>query len=345
MTTAPLDDARHPRTTVASAPLLARLVRLFAAQDVVMLGYLAVVRVLLARLAPSAEQASLARGVEACAGAILAGVLFARVIPGVPGLVRALVYRLALVGVLGANYAMLRDLLPMIRPDAVDASLLAADITLFGQEPAVWLERLNTRPVVEWFSAFYFSYYLICLGYMSTVTWVLSPGRRRLTEFATGTILVYCVGQLGYMAVPAVGPSLYMADTFRAPVDGGFFWGCVTSMVQAGSAMRDVFPSMHTCGPIWFTLFAFQQAKTDPRWRAPARVTAFMAANIVFSTVFLRWHYVVDVFAGLALAFSAGWLVPRVVRAEESLRARLGLPGVWPVTRWWPIATETSADG
>lgn len=350
MSTTPLGGASPTSAAAIPArepPFAGRVARVLSAQDVVMLGYLLVVRLLLARLAPSPAQASSARGVELCFAAVVAGVLVARVLPGIPGLARALLYRLALVGVLGANYGMLRDLLPLIREDAVDGALLSADLALFGVEPALWLERLNVRPVVEWFSAFYFSYYLICLGYMLVVTWVLPPGRARLSEFATGTILVYCAGQLGYMAVPAVGPVVHLADQFRAPVDGGFFWSCVTSMVQAGSAMRDVFPSMHTCGPTWFTLFAIRQARTDRRWRVPAAVTGFMTANIVFSTVFLRWHYVVDVFAGLALAFAAAWAVPRIVRAEARLRDRLALPDVWPASGWWPLrqgeAAKTSA--
>jgi membrane-associated phospholipid phosphatase len=85
--------------------------------------------------------------------------------------------------------------------------------------------------------------------------------------------------------------------------------------------------------PTWFTFFSYLQARADPRWRWPARVVGFFAANIVASTMVLRWHYAVDVIAGLVLAAAAAALTPRIVRWEERLRARRGLSIPWVLDR------------
>lgn len=321
-------SAARPVVPVASRPAL-RLASVVTVQDVLMLGYLVTVRVLLGRSEPSAIQATCAHYLEACLALLVSGVLFARVIPGIPARVRDFGYKLTLAGLLIANYLMLRDVMPVIRPDTVDEPLYQLDLRLFGVEPAVWLQRLNTRPVVEWFSFFYFSYFAICALYMVTVGFILKTGRRT-TEFAIGTFIVYCGGQLGYMAVPGFGPYVHLASQYTAPIDGGFWWSCVWDTVQAGSAMKDIFPSLHTAGPTWFTLFAWQQSRTDARWKWPARVTGFFAANIIFSTMFLRWHYAVDVIAGLVLSVSVGlFLAPTIARVEEAFRARKGWSGVW----------------
>jgi membrane-associated phospholipid phosphatase len=138
-----------------------------------------------------------------------------------------------------------------------------------------------------------------------------------------------CVGQLGYCAVPGYGPIRYLADQYQGPIDGGFFWGCVWSTVQAGSAMKDIFPSLHTAMPTWLTLFALTQARRDPRWRWPALLTGFFAVNIIVSTMLLRWHYAVDVMAGLALAFAVAAVAPRLARWEEDWRRQRRFAGVW----------------
>lgn len=315
----------HPTSTKAAVVRSPSWVSLFAVQDVLLLGYLILVWGLLHRAGATAVQT---RQVIAAAALVAFAAVFARGVFEVPVKVRAVAYRLALTAAVVVNYLMLRDILPQIRPDAVDSALLEIDLALFGVEPALWLERLNTWPVVEYFSFFYYSYFIICLSYLILAVYVLRPGRAT-AEFAIGTVLTYCVGQLGYMAVPAYGPVVALADQFAGPVNGGFFWGCVTRAVAAGGAMKDVFPSLHTAGPVWFALFAFERARTDGRFRPLAWVTAFFAANIIFSTMFLRWHYAIDVVAGLALAFGSAVLARRLAAWEGARRRLAGFGEAW----------------
>jgi hypothetical protein len=302
--------------------------RVFSVQDGVLIAYGLIVLLLLWRSDPSAAISATARGISLCLLAIVIGTILARGVSDIPSAVRRSMYGALAVGVVLFNYLSLRDVLPIIRPDSLDATLLALDKAIFGVEPALWLERFNERPIVEWFSFFYFGYFVIVGSYPIVNFWFVRINRYT-TEFALGTALVYSVGQLGYMAVPGYGPIRYLEHEFAGPVNGGFWWGCVWATVQAGSAMKDIFPSLHTAGPLFFALYALRRAKAEPRWKWPARITAFCSFNIIISTVFLRWHYAIDVFAGIALAVSVRWAVPRIVTWEEKRRARLGIPGVW----------------
>lgn len=316
------------KSTVTAIPAWASL---FALQDLLPLGYLVVVWALIRRAGGSVLHGSNIRHVYASAALAVFGAIFARGAVDVPVKVRTVVYRLSLSGVVLVNYLMLRDVLPLVRPDHLDAALHQIDLALFSVEPAVWMQRFNVRPVVEYFAFFYYSYFGICITYLLLFVYVVRRGRHTV-EFTIGTVLVYCLGQLGYMAVPAYGPGTALADAFTAPIQGGFFWGCVTRAVAAGGAMKDVFPSLHTAAPVWFTLFAFHVARSDRRFRALAWVTAFFAANIIFSTMFLRWHYAIDVVAGLVLASTVGHVAPRLARWDETRRRRAGLPGAWAFT-------------
>lgn len=310
------------------ATVLRGLLALFTVQDVLLTGYLVVVTGLLTRAEPGAVQAHCMHRTLACALVMVLACVFARGATSVAPVIRRTVYRTVLPGMVLMNYLSLRDLLPVIRSDSVDLALLNLDLALFGVEPAVWLERWNTRPVIEWFSFFYFSYFFICGLYMLLAVWIRKPGRHA-AEFAIGTAIVYCGGQLGYMAVPGYGPIVALSHMYSGPIDGGFFWGCVSSTVQAGGAMKDIFPSLHTAGPLWFALWAFNSARTDRRFLPLAIVTAFFSANIIFSTMLLRWHYAVDVVAGVTIAVTASIVSVKLARWEEGFRSRIGEAQPW----------------
>jgi hypothetical protein len=302
--------------------------RFFALHDVILFFYLGALRLLVQLAAHGpARSVSLMR-LDGLLLLAVGGCLVARGGWVLGRRARARLYRLTLLAVVVGNYLVLRDILPLVRPDAVDAQLLAIDRALFGVEPALWLQRFNQRPVVEWFSFFYFSYFFICAAWAVTVLFAVRAGRHT-TEFAIGCTLVFCVGQLGYLLVPGYGPVHHMASSFDAPLDGGLFWNWVQATVRAGGALKDIFPSLHTAGPSWFALYAWRHARRGPRWRAAALVTTFFAVHIVVSTMLLRWHYAIDVAAGLALAGAAAWLAPRLAAFDHRARCSFGAADAW----------------
>ncbi|MBW2453800.1 MAG: phosphatase PAP2 family protein [Deltaproteobacteria bacterium] len=316
------------RPSVRTAPRLALFGGgPFTLQDLIPLAYLALIRVLVWQAVPSPARALSAWRVDGCILALVGGALLCRGLVVAPRW-RAVVYRLCLMAVVIESYLMLRDLLPLLRSDSFDQALLDLDLAVFGFEPAFWLERFNLRPVVEYFSFFYFSYFALVATYLVVMLWVLRPGRAT-SEYAIGSFLVLCLGQLGYLVVPGTGPIHHFADQFAAPVDGGFFWSCVTHTVAAGGALRDIFPSLHTAVPTWYALFSWTQARRDRRWRPAAVVCSWFALNIMLSTMVLRWHYLVDVIAGLALALLVSRVAPRLAAWEARRRQRLGLPAPW----------------
>jgi hypothetical protein len=147
--------------------------------------------------------------------------------------------------------------------------------------------------------------------------------------FMLGMLIIVCVGHTGYILVPGFGPYRAMPEMFQHELPSGLWMDLVWSTVRSGGAMKDIFPSLHTAGPCFIAMFSFRN-----RDRLPFRYTwpliTFFAANIIGATMFLRWHYIIDVVAGLSLATSAVVIAVHVVRRDASRRTS-GLMPSWPM--------------
>jgi len=145
-----------------------------------------------------------------------------------------------------------------------------------------------------------------------------------------GLVLVVCVGHCLYLAVPAHGPYEYLASELSRPLAGPTWWPIVERAVASvdGASRTDVFPSLHTALPTFLALFSFRNRAHAP-YRQVWPVTAFFASQIIVATMYLRWHYLIDVVAGVTLAVSAFAIGSVVVPAEERARAELGSGPVW----------------
>lgn len=240
----------------------------------------------------------------------------------------ALLYRIGIYGTVQQSYFFFKHLLPVVNPGSLDHQLYALDQLLFGFEPAVWADQFVNPVTTEWFAFFYFCYFFILAGHIFPIVFG-SRDQLLLGEFMMGMLIIVCVGHTGYILVPGFGPFRAMPQMFHHELPSGFWMDLVWSTVRSGGAMKDIFPSLHTAGPCFIAMFSFRN-----RDRLPFRYTwpllAFFAANIIGATMFLRWHYVIDVFAGFTLASVAALVSPLVTRWEVTRRRLQGLGALVP---------------
>ena len=130
------------------------------------------------------------------------------------------------------------------------------------------------------------------------------------------------------MLVPGYGPVRFLADRYQHPLPSGFWLDAVLNAVQSGGAQKDIFPSLHTAGPVFLSLFSFRHRDKMP-FKYTWPFVAFFSANIVIATMFLRWHYLIDVLAGIALSSGAFLLAGIISRREIDHREQNGLQPVW----------------
>jgi len=213
-------------------------------------------------------------------------------------------------------YENLHDLTSWIRPDTVDASLARADAWLFGVQPTLWLQRWITPLLDDYLALAYMMYFVFS---PLLAGWLYLRGHvAEFKEFQLALLIAFYVGFLGYIAVPAVGPQLILKDQYTTPLTGAIFYYRIKHVVlNLQSFPRDCFPSMHTAASSVTLFFAWRARRRLPWPRLTLPVATILTASLWFSTVYLRYHWAVDVIAG--------WVVTLIACAGGLL-----------LLRWWP---------
>jgi hypothetical protein len=309
------------------------LVHSFASQDWLTLGYLVTMLIALA-LGKGPNRGACVVRVAADMGAFLFVLVAVRTHLLRWGAVStALLYRGALMGTLLASFFQLREILPAVSPWYVDDRIYAFDLQVFGFEPSVWFDRFVSPLTTEWFAFFYFLYFLILTVHVLPM--MMQRDEVLLSRFAVGILMLFMVAHLTYMAVPGWGPYWYLKGAFQHRLEGGLFWRLVVETVDAGGAQKDIFPSLHTAAPTFMALYSIRHRKVIP-FRYSWPIVTFLATQMILATMFLRWHYLADVVAGLALATTASVLGQRIADWERVRRERLGVQPAWmPLVYPW----------
>jgi uncharacterized protein len=113
-----------------------------------------------------------------------------------------------------------------------------------------------------------------------------------------GLFSLYAIGFLGYALVPARGPYLAMTDQFTVALAGGWLTHANDLLVANGSNHVDVFPSLHVGNALYLLMSDYRYK----RWRFWTYLVP--CVGLWLSTLYLRYHYFVDVACGVML----GWL-------------------------------------
>jgi hypothetical protein len=233
----------------------------------------------------------------------------------------ATVYRLTVWLTVFLSYFQLRHILPAVSERAVDAGIFAFDLRVFHVEPSLAWDKFVTPVTTEWFAFFYFGYFFLLSAHVLGIM-LASKNRENLAHFAMGIFLVFCTGHFIYTLVPGYGPYRFLAGSFQHELTGGTFWHLVQATVSEAGAQKDIFPSLHTAAPTFFALYSFRHRDVAP-YKYTWPVVAFCALQIIGATMFLRWHYLVDICAGVTLAVFANVVGELLVTKDRARRERL----------------------
>jgi membrane-associated phospholipid phosphatase len=209
-------------------------------------------------------------------------------------------------------YALTEPIVPALNLSTRDAALRAVDQAVLGETPAVWLARFATPLRTELLSACYLSYHL----YMtSALLLALTRPLERMRQLCERVYAALALGYVGYLCVPAVGPWRAFPELFAGhPLSGGPFEVVTTWLVIKGSSIYDAFPSLHVA----IVLVMLGYDARHERWRFALMLP--VAAGLVVSTMYLRYHYAVDLVAGAVLALGVHAAFQRLHAAGEPLQ-------------------------
>ena len=219
------------------------------------------------------------------------------------------------------GWALFRDFLPVllvfevydglgymlhqINPHDVDSVLLQIDRLLFGTDPTFWLQQFVTPFLNDLMHLAYFSFYLLPI-LLAVVLW--AKGKRgAFNRFVLGATNAFYLCYLGYILLPAAGPRATLARYYHFPLEGTAITDFIRGFVASAESLQwDCFPSGHTAVTLVVLWYAFREERPAGIFILP------IAILLLLSTVYCRYHYVIDLIAGVPVAaisvLLADWL-------------------------------------
>ena len=222
-----------------------------------------------------------------------------------PGRFRGLIHVFSPLLFIILIYESLGDLIHYLHPD-IDQALIQIDQFLFGVEPTLWMQRWIVPWLTDLLSLAYLSYYFLPLT-LALVLYIKNrPGLYPAIFVLT---LGYYVSFIGYILFPAVGPRYAMTSLYTVPLEGSFITDWVRDGLNAiEHNRRDCMPSGHTQIVLTVLYLAYRYE------RVLFYIFLPIVCGLVLSTVYLRYHYVVDLMAGAAIAVGTMILGPPLYR-------------------------------
>ncbi len=211
-------------------------------------------------------------------------------------------------------YLMVRP----IHPVDYDWLFISIDQWMFGVHPTQWIARFAHPLLTEILQISYFSYYILFIMFGIELY-----RRYTIEEFDRGAFLVvygFYLSYLGYFLLPAVGPRFTLHDfsALGQELPGLLFTAPIRDFINAGESIssnlpnavdmvqRDVFPSGHTQLTL-IVVYLGHQYRLKTRW-----IITVLAGLLIIGTVYLRYHYVVDLLGGAVFFVFTIWSGKRI---------------------------------
>lgn len=214
-----------------------------------------------------------------------------------------------------------------IHPVDYDSVLISIDHWLFGVHPTQWLSNFSGPVLTEILMIAYSSFYFLLI-----IIGIDLYRRRDKSAFEYGLLAIvygFFLSYIGYMLVPAVGPRFTLHDfhAINTELPGVWITEILRSLLNLGESIpdgtpnpmllvqRDVFPSGHT----QMTLIMMYVAK---RFSASTRWFIWSVGTLlIIGTVYLRYHYVIDLIGGAVFMILTLKTLPSLQKAWGKIQS------------------------
>jgi membrane-associated phospholipid phosphatase len=198
----------------------------------------------------------------------------------------------------------LGDIIPYLRTGTFDGILIQIDFLLFKNHPTVWLEKIISPGLTALLQLAYTSYYFIPLSLV--VILVIKKKEQELDLALFGITLCFYLSYVGYLLVPAMGPRFSLDHLQTISLQADHVIQSIQDIVNALEHNKtDAFPSGHTAIALLTLWYARKCRERVFFW-----LSLPVVILLIFSTVYLRYHYVIDVIAGILTTLLAIIIAP-----------------------------------
>jgi membrane-associated phospholipid phosphatase len=181
-----------------------------------------------------------------------------------------------------------------VNPEDIDPILIRLDYLIFNNHPTIILERVMSPLLTDILQIAYSTYYFIPISL--GVVLLLNNQREEFNRTLFLILFCFYLSYLGYILMPALGPRFTISHLQTTELRGLFIAEPLQKLLNKLEGIkRDAFPSGHTAVAVTVLYLAYRFKKRF-FWILLPIVSA-----LIFSTVYCRYHYVVDIIAGFGL--------------------------------------------
>ncbi len=215
-----------------------------------------------------------------------------------------------------AGYERSAQFVEAFRATSYETQMLLADRLLFGGNPSQWTEVLIHPALTEYLQLTYVSYFPMML--LVALALLFARKNRTLFRYLLAMNLAMISCHLFYILVPVRSPFLIADDpqyssliAYTIPLQGLWWTDSLRQHLLDATVMRhDCFPSGHTMHSMLAMYFGWQTHKIT---RA---VVVVIGLSIIFSTIYLRYHYAIDLVVGAGFAVFWIWASETLTQAS-----------------------------
>ncbi len=196
-------------------------------------------------------------------------------------------------------YSLYGNLILRVNPHLADETLSKMDAFILGDQPSFLLEPF----VRSWLTDFLYLIYFSHVFFFPSVAlyFYVKKQREKFRRIMMGFLTIMLMGIVSYILVPAVGPATFFADKYTLGINGEILSRTV-NYIMSVKVENDCFPSLHVGVPL---LLVFYMRDYCRKLFVPVLVYVFI---MCFATIYLRYHYLVDVLAAFVYAPVAYYL-------------------------------------
>lgn len=200
-----------------------------------------------------------------------------------------------------------------IRNVDYDHVLIEIDRWMFGFDPTVELYKIANPYLTELLQIVYGMFFFLPI--ILAVDLMINKRIGNVKYEAFIILYGFLLSYIGYILVPAIGPRFTLHDFYLKEVElpGLFLTEFLREIVNSGESIpggtidaidkvqRDVFPSGHTQMTL-LTMYLAVKFKTKTK-----NFFLVVGTLLIFATVYLRYHYVIDLIAGFFFMVFTLW--------------------------------------
>jgi membrane-associated phospholipid phosphatase len=225
------------------------------------------------------------------------------------------------IGLLLISYNTVQIFIEILHPQLYDELVASIDMMIFGFHACQVFGNIAHPFLTEFLQICYFSFYFGAIAL--AIELLTKDDGKHFDQFLRYIVFSFILLFLLYYAMPVIGPRFYLYDftMMSEELPGLYFTEPIRQIINTGCNVPDptnftfaqVNPDCVPSGHTWIELIVIAMAfKTRSRFKY---IYLVIGSGLIFSTLYLRYHYLFDLILGVGFFFLTYYFEPKIARA------------------------------